>query len=174
MSFTSSSICITSFPVSLFFKGDPEKKCSKYFGREFSDSSFPEKGNRKRRQVGSSLNATALCPGGMDLNKAYQICSEPKSKYKTRLSCSKTARCGLTRSRRWSWLPYQGAHYGLLPYPIYRTHRRWRPRPRPRQLPRRSGCWDEHTTRRVTECCTYFCDNVGNPNSGTTDIFERL
>ena len=100
MSFTSLSICINSFPVSLFFKGDPENKFSIYFGRRFSVGSFAEKGNRKRRQIESSLDAAPLCPGGMDLNTAYQICSDPKSECKTRLSCSKSARCGLARRRR--------------------------------------------------------------------------
>jgi len=110
-----------------------------------------EKGNRKRRQSGSSLNGAALCPGGMDLNTAYQICSEPKSKCKTRLSCSKSVRCGLARRRRFGF--WWGSHH-------YR--------------PSRSSCWDEHTTRRVTECCEYFCENAGNPNNGTAEIFERL
>ena len=104
-----------------------------------------EKGNRKRRQIGSSLDVAALCPGGMDLNTAYQICSEPKSKCKTRLSCSKTARCGLARRRR-SWWGFSFSH--------------------------RSRCWDKHITRRVTECCEYFCENV--ENSTTIVILEGM
>ena len=112
--------------------------------------SFTERGNQKRQQT--ERNSAVLCPGGMDLNAAYQICPEPKSKCKTQLSRSKSVRCGRSRRRRFcfiglSWLyPY---HY-------------------------RPSCWDEYTTRRITECCEYFCENVGNLNNGTVETFARL
>ena len=35
-------------------------------------------------------------------------------------------------------------------------------------------CREHHLTRRVTRCCEYICENVGNPNNGTAEIFERL
>ena len=153
ISLTSSSIWKTSFPVSLFFKGDPENKFSKFFGKMTSDGSFAERGNRLRRQIGSSQNNTALCAGGMDLETAYLMCSEPKSKCKTFSTCIKSARCGRARRRRWTFLPI-----GFFDWPPSRG----------------SGCWDEHTITRVTDCCEYICEDVGSPNNRTEGIFERL
>lgn len=115
--------------------------------------SFTERGNQKRQQT--ERNSAVLCPGGMDLNAAYQICPGPKSKCKTQFSRSKSVRCGRSRRRRFcfiglTWLNHY--HYS----------------------PRRSSCWDEYTTRRITECCEYFCENVVNPNNGTAETFARL
>ena len=122
--------------------------------------SFAEGASRVRRQTaGNGLNGTALCPGGLDLNAAYQICPEPKSKCKTNLSCLKTVKCNNKRGRRslWGW--------GVF------SDRRFRPYRRSR----RSGCWNEHTIRLVTVCCEYICDNNGgSSNNGTAEILERL
>ena len=55
---------------------------------------FTGKTNRVRRQSGSGLdNGTALCPGGMDLNKASLVCPEPKLECTTEHTCSQIVKC---------------------------------------------------------------------------------
>ncbi|XP_078350565.1 uncharacterized protein LOC144639503 [Oculina patagonica] len=114
-----------------------------------------EKTDRVRRQTGSGLNGTALCSGGMDLNSAYQICPEPELDCETNVSCIKNPKCNM---RRWVRSMPSFFHYGWMA----------------RNRRRRSRCWNEHTIRLVTVCCKYICNNIGNSNNGTAEIFERL
>lgn len=150
---------------------------------------FTGRTNRVRRQSGSGLvNGTALCLGGMDLNEASQVCSEPKMECKTEYTCSKIVKCkNVTRDtdntrdthstrdqRRMRKLRLRVGYRGRL----MGFHRRYLHRRRFRRLslvrPRRSvSCWNVHTTRRVTVCCKYICNNAGNSNSGTAEILQR-
>ncbi|XP_078354918.1 uncharacterized protein LOC144639495 isoform X2 [Oculina patagonica] len=115
-----------------------------------------ERANRVRRQIGSGLNGKALCLGGMDLNLAYQICPEPKLKCATTRSCTHTTKCK-TRRRRWIGGGWSRSH-----------------RQSTQSSSSRSDCWTEHVYRMVTVCCQYICNNIGNCNNGTAEIFERL
>ncbi|XP_078345519.1 uncharacterized protein LOC144631033 isoform X2 [Oculina patagonica] len=116
-----------------------------------------ERANRVRRQTGNGLNGTALCPGGMDLNAAYQICPEPALDCETNMSCIKSPKC----------FPHQVPQ---IPYFV----RMWRLGRRRRSSGSDVSCWNMHTTRLVTVCCKYICNNIGNSNNGTAEIFERL
>ena len=117
--------------------------CMIYFG------SFSERANRVRRQIVSDLNGTAVCPEGMDLNAASQICPKPKSKCITNGSCSQNVNCA-----HGFWYPRMGRRRRRSFFP-------W------------GNCWNQHITRRVTVCCEYICDNPGKSNNGTAEIFER-
>ncbi|RMX53087.1 hypothetical protein pdam_00018882 [Pocillopora damicornis] len=97
--------------------------------------------NRVRRQSESGLNDTKLCPGGLDLNSALQVCSEPKIECDQTLMCFEISRCNDFWRRRRSlpfWLSY-------------------------------GGCWYDHDTRNIVECCSYVCNDIDEPTTGTVE-----
>ena len=75
------------------------------------------------------------------MNSALQVCSEPK------IECDQTLMC----------------------FEISRCHDFWRRR---RSLPfwfSYGGCWNDHDTRNIVECCSYVCNDIDEPTTGTVE-----
>ena len=138
----------------------------------------------RRQSEGGLDNGTALCPGGMGLSEASESCSEPKLDCETEYSCSKIRKCrNVTRDnnatrdnnnvrdkRRRMLRPiFHRRHWGMGIFGFYGRYGR-----DTRSRSRRSViCWDVHTTRKVTVCCKYICNNSENSNNVEQEIFQR-
>ncbi|KAJ7340044.1 ATP-binding cassette sub- F member 3 [Desmophyllum pertusum] len=65
-----------------------------------TESEPEERANRRRRRIRTSPIGKSLCPGGMDLNTAQQICPEPEKRCQEKGSCYNYVLCGNSRRGR--------------------------------------------------------------------------
>ena len=75
------------------------------------------------------------------MNSALQVCSEPKIECDQTLMCFEIRRCDDFWRRRRS-LPFWFSY---------------------------NGCWNDHDTRNIVECCGYVCDDIDEPTTGTVE-----